>query len=47
MTWIKILPQVVVLKAQLEDKLGVTDLSAFKETIKEAAVAFVLAMGAA
>ena len=35
------------LRAQLEDKLGVADLSDFKQTIKEAAVAFVLAVDGA
>ena len=33
------------LRAKLESKLGVADLSEWKETIKEAAVAFVLAIG--
>ena len=36
-----------VLRTQLEEKLGVADLSEWKETIKDAAVHFVLAMGEA
>ena len=35
------------LRIALEDKLGVLDLSEYKETIKDAAVEFVLAMSAA